>query len=105
MGVRIIGIIWHQKDTFETDLAAMVDRKEMHNTYENWLKAAHETWQTLSEMGFTLVEVPFNLEEFSRWCKQNRLKRNGKARSRWASEMVLAQQRKEDFTRITSRHA
>ena len=98
MDSQEIGVVWYKKETFESDMAAMVDREEMHDTYEGWLQRAKERWKTLSEQGFTLVKIPFKLEEFSRWCKKNGLKMNGNARAQWASEMAAIRHIKGNFT-------
>jgi hypothetical protein len=61
------------------------DRKEMCDTYEDWLVQFMKMKTGLEQEGIVVKPLPVKLDALLEFCKKNNLKNTGEARSRYAS--------------------
>ncbi len=86
--VQIVGIAWFLRTDYPRLLALFDDREAQWSTYDEWLKSAKRVEAKLTASGQQVVRVKLKPDEFSSWCKQNGLKTDGPARTRFAAEGV-----------------
>jgi hypothetical protein len=89
-------VAWYRREDYPLILEMMADRREMHDTYDEWLRDLGRLEQHLAGEGYTVKHVVIDPERFRVWCEQNNLKPIAKARSRFAAEVGRALSNDED---------
>lgn len=83
---QIVGISWFERADYPRLLALFADRKDQWSTYDEWLASAQNVEAKVTAGGVQVIRVVLKPAEFSHWCKQNGLKTDSKARTRFAAE-------------------
>jgi hypothetical protein len=81
-----VGLAWYRREDYPLILEVMADRREMHCTYDEWLREVEHLEQHLVSEGRTVEHVVIDPERFRAWCDQHNLKPVAKARSRFVAE-------------------
>jgi len=76
---QIVGIAWFERADYPWLLALFADRKDQWSTYDEWLASAQNVEAKVTASGVQVIRVMLRPAEFSRWCKRNGLKTDGKA--------------------------
>jgi hypothetical protein len=86
--VRVpVGLAWYRREDYPRILEMMADRREMHDTYDEWLHDVERLEQRLVSEGHAVTHVIIDPEIFRSWCDQHNLKPVAKARSRFVAEV------------------
>lgn len=64
------------------------DRNKMCDTYAEWLVQFMKMKAGLEDENIAVTPVHLNLDALSKFCKENKLKNTGEARSRYASHLA-----------------
>ena len=72
-------------------LAIMDDADQLHDTYEEWLAAAEGTERALQNKGLIVVRATINPGEFTRWCGENGMTCDARARAEFANRVAARQ--------------
>ena len=91
-----IGLAWYRREDYPLILETMADRREMHGTYDEWLRDVERLEQHLVSEGRAVKHVVIDPERFQAWCDQHNLKPVAKARSRFVAEAGRAMSDDED---------
>ena len=78
---RPIAIAYYRKEDWERFLQMVDDKKGMHETWDEWLKAFEKTKRQIEEEGFSVRPVIVDIDELNHYCKIRGIKNDGKARS------------------------
>ena len=71
-------------------LLSIVDDKEVfHDTWEQWYQQYQTSKKHLESEGLKVNDVVINIDELIRFCFQNGIKNDGKARSRFVSQINI----------------
>ena len=76
-----MAMAYYRKEDWERFLHMIDDKKRMHNTWEEWLKAFEKAKQQLEKEGFSVKPVIVDIDELNHYCKVRGIKNDGKARS------------------------
>jgi hypothetical protein len=82
-----VGLAWYRREDYPRILEMMADRREMHDTYDEWLRDAERLEQRLVSDGHAVTHVTIDPEIFRSWCDQHNLKPVAKSRSRFVAEV------------------
>jgi len=91
-----VGLAWYRREDYPLILEMMADRREMHGTYDEWLREAERLEQHLASEGRAVKHVAIDPERFRAWCDQHNLEPAAKARSRFVAEARRAMSDDED---------
>jgi hypothetical protein len=91
-----VGLAWYRREDYPLILEMMADRREMHDSYEEWLRAVERLERHLVSEGRTVTHVVIDPERFQAWCDQHNLEPVAKARSRFVAEAGRAMGDDED---------
>lgn len=84
----IVGIGFYRREDWERLLASASDRKNLEDTYDEWLKNFHKLVKNLRAIGIKPKKVCFTLDELLDYCKKKGLKNNSKTRSEFFCELT-----------------
>ena len=83
--VKLLGIAWYREDEWGDFKAACVDREVMADSYEAWKRGAERGYQEMSGRGAHVHRVEIHLRDFLRWCEEQGVPANGKARTNYVN--------------------
>jgi len=83
---QIVGIAWFERADYPRLLTLFEDREAQWSNYDDWLNSAKRVEAKVKASGQHVVRVKLDPDEFSDWCRQNGLRVDGRARSRFATE-------------------
>lgn len=86
--ISITGISWYYKEDFENIKKILVDGDNLGKSYEDWLRMAEKSYNQLVSSGHLVEKVFINSKTFPKWCEENHLALNSKARIRFGNEIV-----------------
>jgi hypothetical protein len=86
--ISIIGMSWYYKDDFEKIKKIFVDGENIGASYHDWLRRAEIGYNHLISKGHLVEKVFISSKYFPKWCKENNLELDSKARARFGSEIV-----------------
>ena len=67
------------------------DREALHDSYEDWQKDVLTLRRRALNNGTSSIEISMTAAEIQGWCRENHLRLDGSARSRYAAEKAKAQ--------------
>ncbi|HEY5371163.1 MAG TPA: hypothetical protein VIJ75_19440 [Hanamia sp.] len=79
---------FYSAEDYATLLEISDDRESMCDTYEDWLVQFMKTKTGLEEENIAVTPVRINLDALLKFCKDNKLKNTGEARSKYASHLA-----------------
>lgn len=80
-----VGIAWFSSAEWQKLKAIADDRADLDDSYNDWVKAAEKILQDLASKGIAARKVETTIEELHRWCKAEKRKLDGAARSEYAA--------------------
>jgi hypothetical protein len=93
--VRAVGILWFRQEDYPALRAIMEDADQMHDTWEEWRKAAEESERHVKAQGHLTERIYIDPETFPDWCADHRLGLNQEARQRFAGSMIAQKHRNQ----------
>ena len=84
--IEVVGIAWYRREDYSLLLALFDDSEALPKTFDEWLAKAEETEREVSKAGLRVSRVLLIPKEFIDWCASHDLRRDAKARSRFAVE-------------------
>jgi hypothetical protein len=88
-----MGIAWYRKEDWPQIKKIMIDAHKLHERYDDWLKAATQLEQRITQTGAIAERVYIDPEEFPRWCKARGLNVDAQGRERFGNEAVFLKYR------------
>jgi hypothetical protein len=85
---RVTGIIWWKPKQWERAKRISTDSHVFDDSYEEWKEAAEQTFKNLRDLRLEIHKLEIDLDELVKWCKDQDIPLNGKARSQFASMKV-----------------
>jgi len=79
-----IKLAYYRREDWKRLLRMIDDRDGMHDKWKDWHKDFENAKQQLTLQGFEVIDVVVDLDELMKYCEQNGLENNGKARSQFA---------------------
>jgi hypothetical protein len=77
-------VAWYRREQWERLLEIASDREQLEDTFDEWQELAEETLRKLTKEGLTPRKVEVDVEELLKWCQEQGLPVDGKARSQFA---------------------
>lgn len=68
MQVQIAGLPWFDRDDYESFRPLLPDR-QWHATFDEWERAALQTFERVKGQGITPVKAQVRSEDFVAWCR------------------------------------
>lgn len=84
----VVGVGYYRRKDWERLLATATDREKLEDTYDEWLEVFYKTVKNMRSAGITPRKVCFTLDELLDYCKNEGLKNNAEARSRFFAELT-----------------
>ena len=86
--IRTAGMPWYAREDYEAILAIMEDPHVLAPVYDQWLAAAQNNEREAQRAGVTVLRVPIEPQAFARYCADQGLAPDSKARMRFVNEAV-----------------
>lgn len=86
--ISITGMSWYYREDFENIKKILVDGENIGISYDDWLRRAENGYNHLVSNGQLVEKVYISSIYFPKWCEENNLELNSKARLRFTSEIV-----------------
>ncbi len=83
-----VGMPWYTRDNFPRILAVMSDSDRLHETFDEWEKAAKQGEAGFKASGRIIVRANLDPDEFVAWCAERDLDTNASARNQFAAEVA-----------------
>ena len=84
----MVAACFYTKEEYDKLLNVSDDRKNMCDTYDEWLYEFMKMKEGLAAEKLFVKEVFINVDELRSWCIKNRIKNTGDSRSKYALEFV-----------------
>lgn len=88
-----VGVAWYSRDQWEALTAAVEDRSELDDTYEDWESQAREALAMLRTQGLRPIRVFVDVSELVTWCREQGRPVNAEARSAFVSHLLRSRDR------------
>jgi hypothetical protein len=82
--VRSLSLSYRAED-YGRILEIMEDADKLHQTYDQWLKAAELGERELKGKGHVVIRAMLDPDEFTAWCLEKGLKLDAEGRKQFAS--------------------
>jgi hypothetical protein len=83
-----VGLAWYRPEQWQRLREISVDRGELEDSYQEWLRNAEKAIRELNRNGIQSVKVPLEVEELLHWCQSQNLPVDAEARSRYVTEKL-----------------
>jgi hypothetical protein len=83
--IQAVGMVWYKRENYERIRTICEDGNNLHDTYDEWFKAAEIGRKGLESQGARVICVDIDPVEFPVWCRNNDMKLNAAARNRYAN--------------------
>lgn len=94
MPPSVVGIAWYRNaEEYDQLKAAFPDGDLLPDTFEEWLKLAQMSFDTLAVDGFVVVRAHIDPETFPEWCRERGLEMDTKARLKFGNECAFEHQK------------
>lgn len=84
----IVGMAWYRREDFPRLRQVMEDADRLPDTFELWALSAEQVEREVARSGVIVVRAMLDPDAFVAWCAERGVKRDGAARSRFASEFA-----------------
>ena len=84
----VLAACFYSPEDYAKLLEISDDRESMCDTYEDWLVEFMKMRTGLEEKHIAVSPVRIKLDALLKFCKENNLKNNGEARSKYASHLA-----------------
>ena len=86
--IPVIGIAWYRADQWERLHQVSIDRENLHEKYEDWVKDTTELIKNYKEHGIELKKVKVNVEKILKWCRNKNIPVDSHARSEYVADKL-----------------
>lgn len=86
--ISIIGMSWYYREDFENIKKIFIDGDNIGKNYDDWLRRAEKGYNHLVSSGHIVEKVYINSRTFPKWCEENHLELNSRARLKFGNEIV-----------------
>lgn len=86
-----IKLACYRKNDWEKLMKSIVDRKSMHDTWEEWNHEYMKAKKILEDKGFIVHSIIIDIDALNQYCVERGLKNDGKTRSHYVSKLPLTQ--------------
>lgn len=83
----MIAICFYTPDSYEELKKVADDKKNLCDTYAEWLVEFSKAVTGLKQQGLKVVPVTINIAELKTWCKRNNIKNTSSSRSKYVAEI------------------
>jgi hypothetical protein len=83
---RTARVPWYAREDYAAILAMMEDPHILAPVYDQWLAAAQNNEREAERAGVTVVRVRIEPESFARWCAEQGIARDSRARMRYVAD-------------------
>lgn len=80
-----VNLAYYRERDWDRLLSIVYDRESMHNTWHEWHQSFNKTKKELKLTGLTVNEFEVNLDELIKYCFENGMLIDGKARSQFVA--------------------
>lgn len=80
-----VGIAFYTREAYKILLETAVDRKALHDNYEDWKKEFEKAFNGLSNEGMDVHPFPMNMVELLRWCAEQGLPNTSANRAKFVA--------------------
>ena len=87
MGHRF-GVAWYGPGDWQVLRDAAVDPDELESSYDDWLRLCLVSCAELSTDGIDVERIRIEADELIRWCREQSIPLDARARARFASEKL-----------------
>lgn len=84
----VVGLAWFRREDYPRLLTIFEDAHEMHDTWEEWEKAAKMVEERFKAEGYVVERVYIDPDTFPDWCRKAGVGIVASARSRFTGETV-----------------
>jgi hypothetical protein len=88
---NMVAICFYTPASYEELKKVADDKKNLCDTYADWLVEFSKAVSGLREQGLEAVPVNINIGELKKWCKQNNLKNTSSSRSKYVLKISNSQ--------------
>lgn len=81
--MTIISIGWYRPERWQRLREISVDKEQLEDTHEEWLRSASKTVKDLRRMGVSVQKIDVDVEDLLTWCKERGLSVDGDARAKY----------------------
>ncbi|MEP7143504.1 MAG: hypothetical protein ABI707_11570 [Ferruginibacter sp.] len=79
---------FYTKAEYDNLLLVSDDKKNMCDTYDEWLYKFMKMKEGMAAEGVFVTEIFINIDELQSWCAKNKVKNTGASRSRYVMELA-----------------
>ncbi len=95
MPPSVVGIAWYRNaEEYDELKAAFPDGDLLPDTFEEWLKLAQMSFDTLAVGGIVVVRAYIDPETFPEWCRDRGLEMDTAARMEFGNQCAFEHQRR-----------
>lgn len=92
----MVTICFYTLDSYAELRKLADDKKDLCDTYTDWLVEFMKAVEGMREQGLEVVPVTINIAELKSWCQKNKLKNTSASRSKYVAEIGRSQFRNSD---------
>jgi hypothetical protein len=84
----VVGVAWYRAEQWQRLREISADRKELEDSYQEWVRNVERAIKELNRNGIQSVKVAVEVEELLKWCQSRNKPVNGEARADFVSEKL-----------------
>ncbi len=84
-----MGVAWYLPEQWAKLREVSIDREELEDTYDDWLKMVLGKLEELEKAGMVFEKVELDVDEWLIWCNEKALPYNSASRANFVSEKML----------------
>lgn len=84
----ITGILWWKPKQWEKAKKISSDSHVFDDTYQDWKEGAKKALKDFHDLGIKVYKIEIDLDELVKWCKNQKIPFDSKARSKFVSMKV-----------------
>jgi hypothetical protein len=88
-GQVVPGVAWYRRDQWTALRSIAADPEVLEPSYEEWLEMAEKALAGLREAGIVPRRVEVDVLALKRWCEEQGLAVDGRARSAYAAHLMV----------------
>lgn len=85
---QVVGVAWYAPEQWPRLLELAVDREELEDTHDAWLRLAGKAMFDLRRVGYSPRKVNVDIEELAEWCAAQNRPLDGSARSEYVAHQL-----------------
>ncbi|MGF1669564.1 MAG: hypothetical protein ACFCU6_03880 [Balneolaceae bacterium] len=84
----VTGILWWKPEQWKKAKQMSSDSHVFDKTYQDWKESAERAFKNFQDLGIKVYKIEIELDELVKWCKEQKMPLDSKARSRFVSMKV-----------------